>query len=226
VSESHWCVYQHVFPDGKKYIGSTGVRAEKRWANGFGYVGQPKMFSAIIKFGWDKISHEIIKDELPRNDALALERILIENAGIDNLYNADAFSGGRDIIKNFDWLDCEVGEGIRFSRLLEDLPWQASDRIYDKYGGTPMYVHLHKDRVHTHIQYMYDDKHMVFADLEAYFPETGMTYRKLEEWLRNDADFVTSWYAVGDMDTGGWLYYSDKMPEQSVDEIINGSMAN
>ena len=60
------CIYKHTFPDGKIYIGqTTSGNTAKRWRNGHGYKGQGKVFSAIIKYGWDNITHEIIVDGIP-----------------------------------------------------------------------------------------------------------------------------------------------------------------
>ena len=47
----NYCVYEHIFPNGKKYIGIS-CDAEKRWRNGKGYETQPKIARAINKYGW------------------------------------------------------------------------------------------------------------------------------------------------------------------------------
>lgn len=66
------CVYKHTFPDGKVYIGQTiDGEAERRWANGYGYKGQP-VFKAFVKFGWDNVDHEILENYIP--DELIDER--------------------------------------------------------------------------------------------------------------------------------------------------------
>lgn len=70
-------VYCHTFPNGKKYIGITKQEPERRWRHGKGYEGQP-VFNAILKFGWNNISHEILFKNLTRAEAEAKEIELIE----------------------------------------------------------------------------------------------------------------------------------------------------
>ena len=36
-SNKKFCVYEHVFPNGKRYIGITSKKPEARWENGSGY---------------------------------------------------------------------------------------------------------------------------------------------------------------------------------------------
>ena len=46
------------------------------------------MWNDIIKYGWNNIQHEIIKDNLTKKEALKLERRLIEEENsIKNGYN-------------------------------------------------------------------------------------------------------------------------------------------
>lgn len=73
-----WCVYMHEHRvSGKKYIGITGQRPEKRWQNGRGYEGCPRFDHAIRKYGWDAFRHEILYTGLTQEDAERLEIELI-----------------------------------------------------------------------------------------------------------------------------------------------------
>lgn len=74
-----YVVYQHVFPDGKRYIGITND-IQRRWNNGFGYQNQRKVFSQIVKFGWDNIKHEVLESGLTFEEAKAQESALIASA--------------------------------------------------------------------------------------------------------------------------------------------------
>ena len=69
-------VYCHTFPNGKKYIGITKQEPSRRWRNGKGYIGQP-VFNAILKYGWENISHEILFKNLTKAEAEAKEIELI-----------------------------------------------------------------------------------------------------------------------------------------------------
>lgn len=70
-------VYKHIFPNGKIYIGLTCNNLNERWKNGFGYITQTRIFSAIVKYGWDNIKHEILYENLSKEQAFKTEEDLI-----------------------------------------------------------------------------------------------------------------------------------------------------
>lgn len=96
----NYTVYKHTSPSGKVYIGITSQSAEKRWGyNGYGYNGQP-FFSAVLKYGWDNIKHEILFTNLTQEEAerKEIELIKLYNSNKSEYgYNADngGFSVGR-----------------------------------------------------------------------------------------------------------------------------------
>ena len=96
LANKNYCVYEHIFPNGKKYIGIS-CDAEKRWRNGKGYETQPKIARAINKYGWENVTHNIIIDGISKEQAETLERYLIaELKTIDNGYNTS--TGGDCIV--------------------------------------------------------------------------------------------------------------------------------
>ena len=58
----YW-VYVHTCPNGKKYVGiTTRIRPERRWGkNGKGYYQNEHFYRAILKYGWDNITHEVFE---------------------------------------------------------------------------------------------------------------------------------------------------------------------
>lgn len=72
-----WTVYIHTTPNNKRYIGITGQNPNKRWKNGRGYERQNYFYSAIKKYGWNNITHEIVFSELTKKSAERIEQILI-----------------------------------------------------------------------------------------------------------------------------------------------------
>ena len=96
----NYTVYKHTSPNGKVYIGITSQGVEQRWGyNGYGYYGQP-FFSAILKYGWDNIKHEILYTNLTKEEAEEKEIELIKQYNSNKShcgYNADngGFSVGR-----------------------------------------------------------------------------------------------------------------------------------
>ena len=85
-----FCIYKHTFPDGCVYIGQTN-NTQKRWRDGHGYKGQPKIFYAIIKYGWVNITHEILVDGLSKEEADRAEELYIEKYNsVNEGYNTNA----------------------------------------------------------------------------------------------------------------------------------------
>lgn len=71
------CIYKHTSPSGKVYIGQTCKKPEHRWENGKGYEGCTLFFSAIQKYGWNNIQHEILFTGLDQLNADIIEEDLI-----------------------------------------------------------------------------------------------------------------------------------------------------
>lgn len=98
-SGKRYCVYEHLFPNGKRYIGISSD-AEHRWQNGTGYKNQKKVWNAIQRYGWDNIEHNIIVAGITREQAATLERALIAAYdAIENGYNATI--GGDEILETY-----------------------------------------------------------------------------------------------------------------------------
>ena len=74
--------------NGKMYIGQTEQTLEGRWANGKGYRGSVKFYAAIQKYGAENFSHEILKENLTKDEADYWERYYIEEFDtVKNGYN-------------------------------------------------------------------------------------------------------------------------------------------
>ena len=73
----HWCVYCHITPNNKKYIGITSLKPEHRWNHGRGYRTQKVFYRAIKKYGWDNIKHIILLDNLTYEQASRYEQYFI-----------------------------------------------------------------------------------------------------------------------------------------------------
>ena len=76
-SKNCWIVYCHTTPSGKRYIGITSKKPEKRWHNGRGYKEGSAFSSAIDKYGWNDIQHNIVSTDLTEKEAKWLENYLI-----------------------------------------------------------------------------------------------------------------------------------------------------
>ncbi len=81
-----YTVYMHTSPSGKRYIGITSTSVEERWRNGRGYLykykekdeyKQPAFANAIIKYGFDNFKHEVVANNLTKEEAEQKEIELI-----------------------------------------------------------------------------------------------------------------------------------------------------
>jgi hypothetical protein len=74
----NWSVYKHTNKtNGKVYIGITGIAPEDRWRYGGGYFLQKYFYNAILKYGWDGFTHEVLYTNLTQKEAQEKERELI-----------------------------------------------------------------------------------------------------------------------------------------------------
>lgn len=89
-------VYIHEFPNGKVYVGITSESVYKRWGhNGYGYYGQPLMWNAIQKYGWNNIIHDVEAIDLSEEEAKRMEIDLIsEYKSFDREYGYNISLGG------------------------------------------------------------------------------------------------------------------------------------
>ena len=90
--EKIYCVYIHISPSNKAYIGITSQKPEQRWKDGNGYLRkskygeyiQPAMANAIKKYGWDNFKHVIWADNLSKEEACKYEATLIDLFNTNN----------------------------------------------------------------------------------------------------------------------------------------------
>lgn len=89
-------VYIHtVLKNNKKYVGlSTKENINDRWKNGKGYMGQKVFYNAILKYGWENISHQVFECDTEA-EMKYLERYLIAYYNTtDRRYGYNVTEGG------------------------------------------------------------------------------------------------------------------------------------
>ena len=93
-----YIVYEHISPNGKRYVGITQQTLDKRFGHkGIQYKFQNQHFwRAIQKYGWDNMEHNIIAEGLTHDEACARERLEIKKDKLlNNSYNITDGGDGR-----------------------------------------------------------------------------------------------------------------------------------
>lgn len=80
----NYCVYMHITPNKKRYIGITCRKPEYRWNNGNAYVTNKHFYNAILKYGWENIEHIILAKGLSKKVAGEMEISLIDKYNTTN----------------------------------------------------------------------------------------------------------------------------------------------
>lgn len=102
-----FCVYVLTFPNGKRYVGQTCQKPERRWAGGKGYSEQQPVRAAIEHFGWDNVLHEVFRDHLSHAEADDLEKLLIKTFSCDDIaFGYNILPGG--VVNRFGFKNTEA----------------------------------------------------------------------------------------------------------------------
>lgn len=89
-------IYIHTAPNGKKYVGQTCQRLERRWRNGHGYCRNSHFARAIEKYGWGNFRHEVVQLCETLEEANAVEKALIKEYRTNEVEYGYNISGGAD----------------------------------------------------------------------------------------------------------------------------------
>lgn len=182
----NWSVYKHTFPNGKVYIGITSGDPLKRWSGGHGYSGQRRMFSAIVKFGWDNVQHDIVAEGLSESEAHRIEQKMISEHDENDLYNVQYVVKDSDAD---DSINAPIDERTHFwniENLASDRQWYA---LREKLGGVdPMLVEFRRDKMIAHCYYA-NDGMLIVSKKEALFPDGGLTEDNFWDWVEKSSVF-------------------------------------
>ena len=98
----NWIVYVHTTPSEKHYVGITSHNPHRRWrANGQGYKRNTYFYQAIKKYGWENIKHEIIYENLTRDEAIEIEMQLIKKLNSNDRNFGYNLTLGGDGVKGY-----------------------------------------------------------------------------------------------------------------------------
>ncbi len=98
----NYTVYKHTnLLNGKIYIGITSKKVNQRWKNGAGYKTQPYFYNAILKYGWNGFSHEILYTNLSKQEAIQKEVDLISKYQSNNKKHGYNITAGGDGLNGY-----------------------------------------------------------------------------------------------------------------------------
>lgn len=101
-----YSVYVHTCPDGMVYVGSTSLLPCRRYNGGEGYKGNPEFYSAITKWGWKNIRHEVVMECSDKETAKMFESVFICATLPEKSYNAVTKT------PNNAWFEAYTAEGV------------------------------------------------------------------------------------------------------------------
>lgn len=95
-------VYKHTnIENGKVYIGITKQEPKRRWQNGYGYIDNKYFYNAINKYGWESFTHEVLYNNLSKEEAQEKEIELIAYyKSSDRKYGYNMSKGGETGTEN------------------------------------------------------------------------------------------------------------------------------
>ena len=130
MGENNYCVYVHVSPSDKHYVGQTKLNFWRRWgADGKGYKkDQPYFHNAINKYGWDNFEHVILKENLTKEEADYWEKYYINLWDCTNRSKGYNLTNGGDGSKGAKRSE-ETKEKIRQSKLRTKLSEETKRKI-------------------------------------------------------------------------------------------------
>lgn len=106
-NDKRYCIYVHIFPNNKVYVGQTCQKVERRWRNGEGYKDCTLMYNAIEKYKWNTIKHVILETNLTKEEANAREIYFINEVYKSNNrkfgYNLDRGGASSNCVTDTYW---------------------------------------------------------------------------------------------------------------------------
>ena len=131
-----FCVYKHTTPSNKVYIGITSKSPKERWVNGYGYHHNKHFTSAIEKYGWENIKHEVLYENLTKEEAEAKEiQLISEYHSNDRRYGYNVQRGGsvsRLGLKHSDETKRKISLKGKGRKISEEQKLKQSERLKGK----------------------------------------------------------------------------------------------
>ena len=134
MKEKRYYVYKHTSPSNKIYIGITCKNPEIRWRkDGSGYRKQ-MFWDAIQKYGWNNFQHEILAENLTKEEAENMEIELIAKHKSNNPdFGYNIHNGGNSSGTHSEETKQKISNSLKGNKLSEE----TKDKIRQKAIGRP-----------------------------------------------------------------------------------------
>lgn len=132
IKDNKYCVYKHTNKfNNKVYIGMTSTNIDKRAGlNGRNYNKNILFNRAILKYGWDNFEHDVLYNNLSKNDAAMIEQNMIAKYQSNNpTYGYNLSTGGES--GNYGCHMSEENKVLRKERMSGD-----KNPMYGKFGNS------------------------------------------------------------------------------------------
>lgn len=172
-----YSVYEHIFPDGTKYVGITCQAPKDRWGhNGIQYRDQP-VYEAIQKFGWNNIEHKIIAENLTQQEAKDMEQKIIADENLEEVgWNRHKGGGVGSVPMPMFWYKGQLltsDELAEYATVSGITGHDITNRINEH--GWDIETALSKEKISKGELYEYRGKMYTTKELAEISPIKGMT---------------------------------------------------
>lgn len=138
MEERNYKVYKHTSPSGKVYIGITKQKVNERWKKGLGYTGNARFTNAIKRYGWGNFLHEILYEDLTKEEAKEKEVELIAFHKSNQREFGYNITKGGDSIKE---VSDETKEKLRKANIGKKMSEEARKKMSESKKGEKAYFY-------------------------------------------------------------------------------------
>ena len=187
-----YCVYMHTTPSGKKYVGISKNKAMQRWDCGRGYQSNTHFFNAIMKYGWINIKHEILYENLSKQEAKNIEIELIKEYDLTNRAKGYNKSHGGDLgssslEKPIYMYDKNTGDFLKSFNSANE-----AERWLGKSGSNSVGRHCSENDFHTNHGYLWRYEYVPKIDIidssRVIYLYDGLTLNFIKEYKTKEGD--------------------------------------
>lgn len=137
--ENSYTVYMHILPNNKIYIGMTCKKPIYRWNNGNGYFSNKELTKSIKEYGWENVKHEILYENLTKEEAEQKEIELIARYKANNRkYGYNIENGGMHKGKTSYITRKKQSRARLGKKVLETTKKKISNTLKGTRHGTPL----------------------------------------------------------------------------------------